>query len=212
IVFETDVARWLSLRGPGILYENLPYITLAPQRLEGCQAAEGNVPAHYIFPLQGGYFESGDPLEDMYDQRRSRVAGDNLPHELKLPKSTPASHIVSEHFVERILVDCKAVYKRGHIVVEIDHFTTYKRTMFVGRKFARPIANFMRSVMKDEDCIRRQRSKMDRDNEKPLATSLKAADSKVRCCSNMNGARPPISPQPHNRRAIVLLCTGKRLM
>lgn len=67
----------------------------------------------------------------------------------------PASrHIVSEHFGERILVDCKTLEGVGYLVVAVDHFTTYVWATFVRRKTASPIADFVEAVWKDVTEIR----------------------------------------------------------
>lgn len=89
--------------------------------------------------------------------------------DLKLPKSTPAAYIVSEFFGERILVDCKTVYKKGYIVVAVDHFTTFTWTTFVETKVAKPIAEFVGSVMESVDTIRNERPGTKETSDQPRA-------------------------------------------
>ena len=84
-----------------------------------------------------------------------------------LPKASPAEHIISNHFGERILVDCKTVFGKGFIVIAVDHFTTFIWTMFVTSKHAVPIAEFVTRVMESKDRIREERSSS---RSKPTST------------------------------------------
>lgn len=106
-------------------------------------------------------------------------ACDMCTRNLKLPKSTPASHIVSEHFGEIILVDCKTVHKKGYIVVAVDHLTTYIWTTFVKKKIAKPIAAFVGSVMKSIVRIRKGRPRVGGLGGMPVDTQLYASPHKV---------------------------------
>lgn len=89
--------------------------------------------------------------------RAVKRACDMCSRNKRLPKSTPADHIISNHFGERILVDCKTVSGKGYIVIAVDHFTTFIWTMFVTSKHAAPIADFVASVMESKDRIRKER-------------------------------------------------------
>ena len=80
-VFETDIAGWLMLSGPGVMYETVPYKTLAPQVQLACQPAEGNVAAHYLVPLEGGSFEAAHPLEDLYNHSHFNVSSPKVDRE-----------------------------------------------------------------------------------------------------------------------------------
>lgn len=100
---------------------------------------------------------------------------------LALPKSTPAALIASEHFGERILVDCKTVTGRGYLVVAVDHFTSYVWSTFVKKKLAQPIADFVKSVWGNVGLIWEKRPKVDGDvDPKSSGLSFSSAIGKVR--------------------------------
>lgn len=82
---------------------------------------------------------------------------------LALPKSTPAAHIASDYFGERVLVDCKTVTGHGYLVVAVDHFTSFVWATSVKRKLAQPIADFVKSVWGDVRKIRDNRPTLGND-------------------------------------------------
>lgn len=106
--------------------------------------------------------------------------------QLTIPKSNPASHIVSQHFGERILVDCKTLTGVGYLVVAVDHFTTHVWSTFVERKVAEPIADFVVSVFQDVDEIRATRKKPEGREDEGTTTTVHWSDDigKVRMSAN----------------------------
>lgn len=103
------------------------------------------------------------PTELAHEKLRAVKRGCNACRlQQTVPKSSPASYIISDFFGERILVDCKTLYKVGYLVVAVDHFATYVWSTFVKRKFAKPIAAFVARVFGDVDKIRAGRPALER--------------------------------------------------
>lgn len=105
-----------------------------------------------------------------------------------LPKSDPSSYILSNHFGERILVDCKTLtLALGYLVVAVDHFTTHLWSTHVERKFAGPIAAFVASVFDEVDSIRKGKPEL-KNAEEMETREVWWADGfhEVRWCAYIN--------------------------